>query len=103
MTTLYFAETVNEDGDKTQVACATQQIAKDAAKVGYEKFQEPMRVLKVELNKDVGSRELMCALFNQETNIFMGSKELIYTAGPRTRKGKAEDAEPEPEANPYDI
>lgn len=104
MTTLYFAQGVDEDGDLTVVACATQQIAKDIAKQAYAQTQDPKQVVKVELSSELGTRELLCALFNQETQLFTGSKETIYVAGPRGSK-KAETAPPaddEPE-NPYDI
>ena len=111
MTTLYFAQGVDEDGDQNVVACATQQIAKDIAKEAYAKTQDPKQVVKVELTKDLGTRELLCALFNQETKLFTGSKEMIYVAGPRGSKDTAEIAdlldskksETEEPENPYGI
>ena len=96
MTTLYFAQ-CDED---TLVACATANEGKALAKGGYESLKKPRNVYKVELNKDMGTRELMCKLFNYDGSdeSFMGSKEVIYTAGPRTRKGKvAEEEEVPPE------
>ena len=102
MTTLYFAQGVDEDGDLTVVACATQQIAKDVAKEGYSKSGDPKQVVKVELTKDLGTRELLCALFNQETQLFTGSKETVYVAGPRGGKKDEPETESEPE-NPYGI
>lgn len=96
MTTLYFAQGIDD-----QFAFPTQADAKKAAQDAYEATKEPKQVLKVELNSELGSRELMCALFNNEPEKFCGSKETIYTAGPRKRKGAAE--EPVEEANPYDI
>lgn len=99
MTTLYFAQTVDEDGNDTTTAYATQNDAKAAAKEAYGVTKNPKKVVKVELAK-IGSRELMCALFNGETGAFTGSKETIWTAGPRSKKATDESAE---EENPYDI
>lgn len=91
MTTLYFAQS-DED---SLVACATANEGKAIAKGGYESLKVPRHVYKVELNKELGTRELMCKLFNFDgsDDSFMGSKEIIYTAGPRTRKGKSKEEE----------
>lgn len=102
MTTLYFAQGIDD-----QFAAPTQADAKKIAQEGFGATGQPKQVMKVELNKDIGSRELLCALFNNEPDKFVGSKEVIYTAGPRKGKG-GNSPEPEAEAeeseeNLYDI
>ena len=41
----------------------------------------------------------MCSLFNAVDESYIGSKEIIYTAGPRKRKGSEPEAEPEFDIN----
>jgi len=106
MATLYFVENIGLEGEN--VAFETQNDAKDAARNAYTDDKVERHVLKVELNKELGTRALMCALFNGETDKFMGSKEVIFTAGPRKRRGSSEAGEPAAEVeadpeNPYDI
>lgn len=104
MTTIYFYEGI--DGER--FAAPTEAEAKKGAKAAYEADNVPKRVLKVELAK-IGTRELLCALFNNETEKFVGTKEETYTAGPRKRKGgepepaPAPAPEPEPEEDWSDI
>jgi hypothetical protein len=86
MTTIYIYE-----GNGDQFAAPTENLAKAGAKAAYEADSVPKRVLKVELAK-LGTRELLCALFNNETDKFIGTKEVTYTAGPRARKGAVEEA-----------
>lgn len=101
MTTLYFVNGASESGDT--MAFGTQNDAKEAARKAHERDSEPHHVVKVELKEKVGSRELMCALFNGETDKFTGSKETIYTAPARGRGRPVKGDEPEPEDNPFDI
>lgn len=104
MATLYFAQ----DEEDRLVACATANDAKAIARGGYETMGVPRHVYKVELNKDMGTRELMCALFNAVDESYVGSKEVVFTAGPRKRRSAGEVEEPAAEVeadpeNPYDI
>jgi hypothetical protein len=110
MPTIYFAQNSRDTEDGFEhLACGTANDAKAAARTAYEQDKVPRKVLKVELNKDLGTRELMCALFNGETKRFTGSSTEVAVIGPRKRKSKEEvEEEAEEEAsgdedNPYDI
>lgn len=100
MTTIYISEVVGGT-EAAPTEAAGKKLAKDAHDIDGGTY----RVLKVELAK-LGTRELLCALFNNETEKFVGTKEHVYTApAPRGRKAKAEEAEPaaEPEEDFSDI
>ena len=92
MTTIYISEVVG--GTE---AAPTENAAKKLAKDAHDIDGGTYRVLKVELAK-LGTRELLCALFNNETDKFVGTKEHVYTA-PAQRGRKAKE-EPEPAAEP---
>jgi hypothetical protein len=110
MPTIYFAQNSlpKEDGFET-LACETLGAAKAAAKAAYIQDKEPRQVRKIDLSKELGTRALMCALFNGEHEKFVGTAETVAIVGPRKRKGsseeveEAEETEEESEDNPYDI
>ncbi len=100
MTTLYFVNGASETGDT--MAFGTQNEGKDAARAAHERDGEVHQVVKVELVAGLGTRELMCALFNGETDKFTGEKETIYSAPARGRGRPIKGEEPA-EENPFDI
>jgi hypothetical protein len=96
MTTIY----ISEDVGGTTTAAPTEAAAKVIAKAAHDIEGGSYRVMKVELAK-LGTRELLCALYNNETTKFVGTKEVIYTApAQRGRKAKVEEPEEAPEGNP---
>ncbi len=98
MTTIY----ISQDVEGGTTAAPTEAAGKAIAKAAYDAEGGVYNVLKVELAK-LGTRELLCALYNNETEKFVGSKELVYTApAQRGRKAKEEAVadEPEPAAEP---
>ena len=107
MTTIYVTQGSREDGGHT--AWPTQNDAKDDARKAYEKDGQEHHVMKVELTKDLGLRELMCALHNGQASLFAETKTVIYTAPARRgRKSKDEPEEAEEtttaeEDNPFGI
>lgn len=88
MTTIYVTQNAREDGG--HLADATQNGAKDDARAAYERDGEEHHVMKVELNEDIGKRELMCALFNGEASKYSKNHTVIYTA-PARRGRKSKD------------
>lgn len=95
MTTIYVTQNAREDGG--HLANATQNGAKDDARAAYERDGEEHHVMKVELNEDIGKRELMCALFNGEASKYSNNHTVIYTAPARRGRKSKEDGAPESE------
>mgnify|MGYP000863007753 CR=1 len=93
MTTIY----ISQDVDGGTTAAPTENAAKAIAKNAHKVEGGTYNVLKIELAK-LGTRELLCALYNNETEKFVGSKEHVYTApAQRGRKAKGEAGADEPE------
>lgn len=90
MATLYVTEKADEQGNDW--AYARKDVAKQDANGAHKRDGGVHRVLKVELNNDLGIRDLMCALFNGESDKYTKSKVVIYTA-PAKRGRKAKDDE----------
>ena len=103
MTTLYFVNAANEDGET--LAFETQAEGKEAARKAHEHDGLVHDVVKVDLNKALGVRGLMCALFNGETDKFAANKETVYSAPTRGRGRPTKEEAPPPaeEENPFDI
>lgn len=90
MTTIYVTQNARVGGG--HLANATQNGAKDDARAAYERDGEGHHVMKVELNEDIGKRELLCALFNGEASKYSKNHTVIYTAPARRgRKAKEEE------------
>lgn len=100
MTTIYVTQNSREGGGHT--AHATQNDAKEDARAAYEADGEEHHVMKVELNEDLGKRELMCALFNGEKSKYSKIHTLIYTAPARRGRKAKEDVAPDSEDAPDD-
>lgn len=93
MTTIY----ISQDVDGGTTAAPTENAAKAIAKKAHEVEGGTYNVLKIDLAK-IGTRELLCALYNNETDKFVGTKEHVYTApAQRGRKAKAEEPVDPPE------
>lgn len=93
MTTIY----ISQDVDGGTTAAPTENAAKDIAKNAHKVEGGTYNVLKIELAK-LGTRELLCALYNNETDKFVGTKEHVYTAP--AQRGRKSKEEPEPAAEP---
>lgn len=99
MTTIYVTQNSREGGGHT--AHATQNDARADARAAYEADGEEHHVMKVELNEDLGKRELMCALFNGEKSKYSKAHTVIYTAP--ARRGRKSTDEPIPEDSAVDY
>lgn len=97
MTTIY----ISQDVDSTTTAAPTENAAKDIAKAAFKAEGGTYNVLKIDLAK-IGTRELLCALYNNETEKFVGTKEHVYTA-PAQRGRKAAEPEEAPAETEEDF